>query len=133
MLGTSLVPFYIVMAVLCIGMVWPDNEDKPSPDAPKKGFWQAKDALWPIRNAYSGLRSANLALRHGSRNAISLAVVVAIVTDILARHFKVPETSSQVWFLLECGGVSFLVGRASGFWSADRRLRSDRKKPSESA
>jgi hypothetical protein len=43
MAETSLIPFYIVMAVLCIGMIWPDNDFKPPPTAPRKGFWQARD------------------------------------------------------------------------------------------
>jgi hypothetical protein len=62
-------------------------------------------------------------LRHGSRDAISLAVTLAILTDMLTRTFKVLDATSPALLLVECGGVSFLVGRASGFWSADRRLR----------
>ena len=126
MLNPSLTALVVLAVVGVVTGLWPDHGDKPPPEAPKKGSWQASDMVWPIRRVYRDLTTINASFLRSSRRCLYLAFMLAVVVHLATQY--APATESPNWFLLECGVIGLLVGRASGFWSADRRLRSHQDK-----
>jgi hypothetical protein len=105
--ATSFILVFIIGVILFL----PGNEGA-DPAPPKKGFWRARDVLWRFR-------PLNTTLLNSYRGSLGLAGILAIIT-ILTLHSISPE-----WLALDYAIIALLLGRASGFWSADRRLRKE--------
>jgi hypothetical protein len=110
--------FWVVMALLYFapGGVSPLER-------PKKGFWQARDILWPFRKFRSQLPS-NAQLSKAYGGSLVWALFVSSISALAIKFIPTAaKTISPVWLMVECAVVSIFVGRAWGFWSADRKLQ----------
>lgn len=132
MLEATKVQWIIFGAVVLVLLLAPGYDDRPPPERPKRGFWQARDILWPIRKVLRSLWPRNPELLKAYRLSLANACLLAGVTN--AAVDLVPgfaKTMSPVWILVECAVLGLLLGRAWGFWSADRRLKSEAHEPVE--
>jgi hypothetical protein len=130
MSGVSFIPEFVYTLVLMIVLFWPGYRAEPLVEPPKKGYWTVGTAFWPIRKAYQQLFPVNKILSAAFRRALLWALILTYVLRMLTKY--VPAVASHLnpgWYLAEFGVAAFLVGRASGFWSADRRIRSSAAEP----
>jgi hypothetical protein len=124
----SAIPEYLFYAVMLILAVWPGYGETKPVDPPKKGYWTAASMFWPLRKAYRTLVPANPSLSSAIRTTLGLAAILAFAFKLSIR--LVPAVAHIVTphgYAIELAAVAFLVGRASGFWSADRRLKAPSK------
>jgi hypothetical protein len=132
--GQSPIPFFIFEAVLFTTLFFPGYSDAPPLERPKKGFWKASDPFWPFRKAYRDLWPVNAALMRAFRIHLAVALFLSGALDLSLKFVPaVAHAFTPAWLLIECGVIGLLVGRSSGFWSADRRLRASAKKTDETA
>ncbi len=105
--ATSFILIFIVGLISFL----PGNEVN-APEPPKKGFWQVKDVLWRFR-------PVNTILLNSYRASLGLATILAVITNMALGSI------APAWLTLDYAIIALLVGRASGFWSADRRLQKE--------
>jgi hypothetical protein len=128
MINLSSVPEYLFYLVWLIVILAPGYRQLEPVEPPKKGYWTVGSVFWPIRKAYRDLWPVSPALGSGTQLALFLAFCFAAVPRFL-KDF-VPALSGaipQIWYLVEVAAVAFIVGRATGFWSADRRVLKDQQ------
>jgi hypothetical protein len=123
MTSLSSVPEYLFYLVWFIAIFGPGNRELEPVEPPKKGYWTAGSVFWPIRRGYRNLWPSSEALRSGLRLSLLLGFCFAAAPRLL-QDFAPSVTAAipQGWYLVELGVVAFFVGRATGFWSADRRI-----------
>lgn len=117
----SWVPALLWGVALAAGF-WPGVEQPRALDRPKKGYWTVGTVFWPLRKAYHDLWPYHAVLEKGLQHAWSLAVLIAVVVSLAVNFLHVFKSLSTGWIMVEVAVVAFLLGRASGFWSADRRI-----------
>lgn len=105
--------------VVFASSLWPGAEPARPVDKPKKGYWTVATVFWPWRKAYHDLWPHHAVLERGQRSAWLVAFLIAVPTPLIANRTRL---SSPGWIMIEIGVVAFFLGRASGFWSADRRI-----------
>jgi hypothetical protein len=101
---------------------WPGVEPAPALEKPKKGYWTIHTVFWPIKRAYHDLWPHHAVLEKAASNCRLLAFAVAAAALIAQDWFHLSEVTSPYWVMAQIAAVAFLLGRASGFWSADRRI-----------
>ena len=115
---------WILLAVLLVLVLVPGYSDRPALERPKKGFWRVEDIVYPIRRALRGLWPANPKLLASYRSALAEAWLVAGMSNLVARNFPgFVKTLPPIWLVLEGLVIGLFLGRAFGFWSADRKLQ----------
>ena len=124
----SWVPMLLWGIVIVAGF-WPGAEPVRPLDTPKKGYWTVATVFWPMRRAYHDLWPHSTALGKGQRGAWLIALEIAVLATLASDLLHLAKVMSPGWMMLIVGAVAFFLGRASGFWSADRRLRKDPEKP----
>jgi hypothetical protein len=123
MINLSSVPGYLFYLVWLIVIFGPGYRELEPVEPPKKGYWTVGSVFWPIRRAYRNLWPSNETLRSGLRLSLILGFCFAAVPRVLQDFMPSAAASiPQGWYLVELGAVAFFVGRATGFWSADRRI-----------
>lgn len=117
----SSVPIVLWVAVFATAM-WPGAEPARPLDKPKKGYWTVATVFWPLRRAYHDLWPHQAVLAKGQRSAWLIGFYVAALTMLAIDVFHIAQLNSPASVMVEIGLVAFFLGRASGFWSADRRI-----------
>ncbi len=115
------IPALLWIVVVLAGL-WPGAEPARPLDKPKKGYWTVSMVFWPIRKAYNDLWPYHAVLEKAVRNAWLLAFEIAVVVTLVLDLFHLAKSIPAGWIMTEVAVVTFLLGRASGFWSADRRI-----------
>ena len=120
----------ICFAIFLILALWPGYEDLAPLERPKKGFWTFGSLWWPLKNTWRGLAPTNKALRSAMRVHLALALLLALACSIAAKVLPAFD-AFMTWkgAALELAILALLLGRASGLWSADRRIRSSERAP----
>jgi hypothetical protein len=108
----------ILFFVVLITSFWPGIESPRHLDKPKKGYWTIATVFWPMRKAYQDLWPHHAVLEKGARAAHTLAALLTSVIFVIGIWAPIPAG----WVAVEVVVVTFLLGRTSGFWSADRRI-----------
>ncbi len=121
--NVSMVPQDTFWLLFLLALFWPGYAPASQPDRPKKGYWTVGSTFWPLRRAYADLPPDDQVLLSGFRNTMRLALLIALAVDLLARNQAVVQSMPPHWQAIEIGVLAILVGRASGFWSAGRRIR----------
>jgi hypothetical protein len=117
----SWIPYLLWGIVGALGF-WPGSEPARPLEPPKRGYWTIATVFWPVRRAYGDLWPHHAALAKGQRSAWAIGFYIAALSSLLIDIFHVTALKSPEWVMVQVGGVAFFLGRASGFWSADRRI-----------
>jgi hypothetical protein len=119
--------YSIWMVVFLILAFAPGYHDRPPLERPKKGFWRVADVLYPWRKALRELRPRNPKLLQAYSGSLVLAAFLAGGLNLAALTSPAFEKAmSPFWISVECAALTFLVGRAFGLWSADRKIESEK-------
>jgi hypothetical protein len=97
---------------------WPGIEDARRIEKPKKGYWTIDTVFWPAKKAYHDLWPHHAVLERAARGPHALAGLLTSVMFVVSIWVPIPPG----WIMGEVAIVALLLGRASGFWSADRRI-----------
>jgi hypothetical protein len=109
--------------IVILTSFWPGIEDARSVDRPKKGYWTVATVFWPIRKAYHDLWPHHAVLERAARGPHALAALLTTVIFVLGIFNPAfVKAIPPGWIMVEVAVVAFLLGRTSGFWSADRRI-----------
>lgn len=121
MLQASSITTYVFWVVVALLYFSPGGA--LDPERPKKGFWRARDIFWPITKFRSEL-PFNAQLSKGYSWSLLWAFIVSGLAALAIKFIpNIAKSISPLWLMAECVVVSIFVGRAWGFWSADRRLQ----------
>lgn len=112
----------LLWVVVVVTALWPGAEPPRAPDKPKKGYWTVSTVFWPLRRAYHDLWPHHAVLEKAQRNSWLLAFMIAGLVNLAIDLFHWAKAVPTAWLMAEVAAVAFLLGRASGFWSADRRI-----------
>jgi hypothetical protein len=120
------------LVVIFILLFWPGYKETAPPERPKKGYWTVRDVFWPIRKTFFELGPQIPVLSLAMRTNLALAAMGAGLC-MIASDFWAPFNAflSQRGLIEETVLIAFLIGRGSGFWSADRKLRNKNAKQLE--
>lgn len=120
----------ICFAIFLILALWPGYKDLAPHERPKKGFWTFGSLWWPLKNTWRDLAPTNKALHSTMRINLALALLLALACSIAAKFLPAFD-AFMTWkgAALEFVILALLLGRASGLWSADRRIRNAAKAP----
>ena len=107
---------------------WPGLTNAAYLEKPKKGYWTIDTVFWPLRKAYQDLWPEYAVLEKAARRSHAAAAYIAVSIWLLT-HFVPPfvHAFGPGWIMTETALITFLLGRTTGFWSADRRLRKVRQ------
>lgn len=117
----SWVPTLLAFVVF-FAAAWPGSEPPGKVEKPKRGYWTIGTVFWPLRRAYHDLWPHHAVLEKGQRGAWLVAFEVGLLIGSFADLFHLTKYLTTGWIMIEVAVVAFFLGRASGFWSADRRL-----------
>jgi hypothetical protein len=112
----------LLWGVVILAGFWPGAEPPRVLDKPKRGYWTVSTVFWPLRKAYHDLWPCHAVLQNGLRDAWLLAFAIAAIVTTVTDWFHLAKLVPAGWLMAEIAAVAFLLGRASGFWSADRRI-----------
>ena len=102
---------------------WPGIEDARYAEEPKKGYWTVDTVFWPVKRAYHDLWPHHAVLERAARGPHRLAALVTTAVFLLGLFAPAHvRTLAPGWIMAEVAVIAFLLGRTSGFWSADRRI-----------
>lgn len=134
MINLSFLPEALFYVLLLIGMWAPGTRELEHVEPPKKGYWTVGAVFWPIRKAYRDLWPSNADLKSGVQLSFFLAFWLTAIPSLL--EDLAPRLMNRVppgWYLVELAIAAFLIGRASGFWSADRRIAKEQHRAQDNA
>lgn len=114
------VPGLLWIIVMVAGL-WPGAEPTHALDRPKKGYWTVSTVFWPIRKAYNDLWPYHAVLEKALRSNWAIALWIALIVTTIVDLVHLVRISPG-WIMIEVAAVAFFLGRASGFWSADRKI-----------
>jgi hypothetical protein len=90
--------------------------------------------FWPIDRFRNSLWPKNPTFLTAARNCITLAVALAALARLLLDFAPaVSNAMTPAGYAVEIAVLAFLAGRATGFWSADRRIQTKPNPPVENS